>query len=100
MYADEISIWIKTDSPGHIQKQLQETLNKTQEADETIGLTCSTKKKNGITHGHQQMMAATPIQLTLQGAANPTPPTLKILRQHFQKDGGGHTTINGILKQG
>ncbi|KAH9376053.1 hypothetical protein HPB48_007974 [Haemaphysalis longicornis] len=64
MYADDISIWIKTGSPGHIETQLQEALNKTQEEAETIGLTCFTEK-NG-THGHQQTVEGTPLQITLR----------------------------------
>ncbi|KAH9377643.1 hypothetical protein HPB48_016122 [Haemaphysalis longicornis] len=86
MYADDIPIRPKTGSTEHIQTQLQEALNKTEESAETIALTCSTKK--------------TPIQLMLQSTAIPTPPTIKILGQHFQMDGGGPTTVNSILKQG
>lgn len=46
IYADDVTIWSTTGSPGHIQTQLQEALNRTQQAATTIGLSCSGEKQN------------------------------------------------------
>ncbi|KAH9370156.1 hypothetical protein HPB48_013078 [Haemaphysalis longicornis] len=63
MYGNDISIWIKTGSPGHIQTQLPEALIETQEAGKTTGLTCSAEKNESARSWSQQKPP--PIQITL-----------------------------------
>ncbi|KAH9366967.1 hypothetical protein HPB48_018545 [Haemaphysalis longicornis] len=47
--ADDVTIWSTTGSPGHIQTQLQEALNRAQQAATTIGLPCSAEKRTANT---------------------------------------------------
>lgn len=99
LYADDVTVWVNTGSPGHIQDLLQQALDATEAAAVRIGLNCSVEKTE-LLAVHSHRWKPPELRLLLNGHTVVPGKHIKVLGLPLQSDGGGHMAVNNIIRQG
>lgn len=102
LYADDLTIWSNTGSPGQQQDSLQQAIDTTLQYLQTCGLCCAPSKSallvlRARTRGRPPNPTPDP-SLSLNGQAIPTVKTLRILGVHYHHDGSGAAYLPKLIQ--
>lgn len=103
IYADDITVWTTTGSPGEQEEIMQKGIDTIQDYASSIGLTCSAEKSEYVVITQDTTSRASEyrgmINLTIDGKPLPRRNSLRILGYLLQNDGKFNLTINKLTRQ-